>query len=150
MEPSQVMTVISTMFRFAVPVVFLLFTPYAHSMCFNEAAAYFQVSPQVLHAIAKHESGLNPNAMNRNTNGTYDIGVMQINSLWLPELSKIGIQYENLRDPCMNVFVGAWIYSKKVQKYGNSWNAIGAYHSETAQKRESYSWKIYREIYGRH
>lgn len=136
------------MSRFAVAILMLLTTSLSHGMCFNEAAAYYNVSPQVLYAIAKHESRLNPYAVSRNSNGSYDIGIMQINSVWLPELNKLGIRYENLFDPCMNVFVGAWIYAKKVRKYGNTWNAIGAYHSETAEKKENYSWKIFREIYG--
>lgn len=136
------------MIRLIVVTAMFLATSMAYGMCFNEAAAYYQVNPQVLYAIAKHESRLNPYAVNINKDGSYDIGVMQINSVWLPELNKIGIRYEHLFNPCTNVYVGAWIYSKKVRKYGNTWNAVGAYHSETAKKKENYSWLIFRQIYG--
>lgn len=136
------------MSKFVTAILMFLATSFSHGMCFNEAASYYNVNPQVLYAIAKHESRLNRNAVNRNSDGSYDIGVMQINTVWLPELNKIGIRYEHLFDPCTNVYVGAWIYAKKVRKYGNTWNAVGAYHSETAKKKEKYSWIIFRQIYG--
>jgi hypothetical protein len=32
----------------------------------------------------------------------------------------------------------AWHLKKKMIKYGNTWAAIGAYHSETPRQREAY------------
>ncbi|WP_432422737.1 transglycosylase SLT domain-containing protein, partial [Salmonella enterica] len=40
-------------------------------MCFSTAGKMYQIDPLLLEAIARHESGLNPRAMNlRNRNGT--------------------------------------------------------------------------------
>jgi hypothetical protein len=49
--------------------------------CWEEAATKYGINAQLLYAIAKTESGLNPQAFNRNKNGSYDVGLMQINSI---------------------------------------------------------------------
>jgi hypothetical protein len=77
--------------------------------CIQNAAEYHEVDPQLLRAILMVESRLNPKAMNRNTNGTRDIGVAQINSIHLPVLKVHGIQEDHLKDACINTYVGAWI-----------------------------------------
>ena len=59
--------------------------------CWDDAAQRYQVSSALLYAIARTESGLNPQAIGRNGNGSRDIGVMQINSPWLPTLASHGI-----------------------------------------------------------
>lgn len=116
----------------------------ASAACFQEAAARYPVSPQVLWAIAKHESNLNPAAINRNSNGTMDIGLMQINSIWLPQLSAYGYTAERLlTDACANVMAGAWILSQQVRRYGNTWDAIGRYHSATPGRRHGYALAIH-------
>jgi len=53
-----------------------------YERCFTEAGNSYNISPLLLWSIAKHESRFNPAAVNRNRNGTYDFGVMQINSSW--------------------------------------------------------------------
>ena len=59
--------------------------------CWDDAALRYNVSGDLLYAIARTESGLNPQAIGRNTNGSRDIGLMQINSAWLPTLASHGI-----------------------------------------------------------
>jgi len=44
-----------------------------------------------------------------------------------------------LLDRCINIYVAAWRLKTKMAKYGNTWEAIGAYHSETPQYRDRYA-----------
>jgi soluble lytic murein transglycosylase-like protein len=114
--------------------------------CWNEVAAWYGVNVHLLYAIAKTESNLNPNAIGRNTNGTYDIGLMQINSSWLPTLRRYGITEAQLKDPCTNLQVGAWILSKNVAQMGLTWEAVGAYNARDPKLRVKYAHKVYKNI----
>ena len=79
----------------------------------------------------KVESSGNPLAINRNKNGTVDVGIGQVNSMHFKELATFGIAPEQLFDACSGIYTTAWHLSKQIQKYGNTWFAIGAYHSTT-------------------
>lgn len=129
---------------------FLLAVP-AHVQAIEEcilSAAYrYQVSDQLLLAIAKVESGYNPNAINRNRNGTYDMGVMQINSSWLPKLGKYGIHRSHLFDPCTNIHVGAWILANNAVKYGYNWHAVSAYNTGHPTRGIEYARKVLTTVY---
>src|SRR4051812_45901669 len=70
--------------------------------CWEAAAQRYQLEASLLYAIAATESGLNPRAENRNTNGSVDVGLMQINSTWLPTLARHGIHADDLWQPCIN------------------------------------------------
>lgn len=118
----------------------------AHAFCFNEAGKEYNLSPTLLQSIGKHESGLNPNTVHWNTNGTYDFGIMGINTVHEPELRRLGIPWQSLADPCTNVRVGAWILSKCIAKYGYSWEGVGCYNSKTPSKRNIYANKIYKVL----
>ncbi|MGF6612942.1 lysozyme-related protein Hpa2 [Paraburkholderia sp. WSM4175] len=107
--------------------------------CFLAAAAYQHVSPVVLRAIASQESHGNANAVRRNRNGSIDYGMMQINSVHLPALSRYGVSAADLMNPCSSVYVAAWHLHRMVIKYGNTWQAVGAYHSETPDERDCYA-----------
>jgi soluble lytic murein transglycosylase-like protein len=114
--------------------------------CWEEAAEQYQVHPYLLYAIAKTESSLNPAALNRNKDGTYDIGLMQINSRWLPTLRKHGVDEKQLLEPCTSIRVGAWILSQNMRRMGNTWEAIGAYNSSKPALRLKYVQRVYRNI----
>jgi hypothetical protein len=58
----------------------------------------------VIVGIAQHESGLNPNAINHNPNGTDDIGLAQINT---SNFSWLGIHsVAEALDPCVSLTGG--------------------------------------------
>ncbi|KVL26039.1 transglycosylase SLT domain-containing protein [Burkholderia sp. MSMB1835] len=118
----------------------------ARADCLDDAAAFQHVSVSLMRGIAQVESGMNPNAVNTNTNGTVDIGLMQINSTWLPTLAREGITRESLFDACTNAYVGAWILSQNIRQLGPNWNAIGAYNSASPDKRLAYARKVYDAI----
>jgi len=120
---------------------------HADNLCTWEvAAARYGVNPKVLYAIAAQESGLKAEAVHQNDDGSQDIGLTQINTKWLPHLSKMGVTQENLSNPCINMHVGAYILSLRMLKYGNTWDAIGSYHSNTPWRREQYAKTIYRRV----
>lgn len=110
--------------------------------CIDDAARYQGVHPHVLRAIAYHESRMKPETVNHNKNSTRDIGLMGINTVHGGELSRYGIGPERLFDPCVNAYVGAWLLRRKVDKYGATWKAVAAYHSETPQIGEAYMRRI--------
>ena len=98
---------------------------------FVEAGKKYGIDPQLLWAIAKTESQLNPNALNQNNkNGSYDIGIMQINSIHLNELwTKYGISEDDLYNPRLNIHIGAKILKDCLNKHNNNLiNGITCYN----------------------
>lgn len=110
--------------------------------CYEEAGAYQGVNPLVLRAVAWYESKGDPMAVNRNANGSIDVGRSQINSVHFNDLARQGVPHRALTDPCVNTYVAAWLLKQKMVKYGNTWRAIGAYHSETPKLRDAYARNI--------
>jgi soluble lytic murein transglycosylase-like protein len=117
----------------------------AHA-CWEQAAERYGVSSELLYAIAQTESGLDPHAIGSNRNGSRDIGLMQINSAWLPKLSTLGIAERDLFDPCTSIHVGAWILAGNVQRLGYTWEAVGAYNATNPALRRAYAGRVYRQI----
>lgn len=118
---------------------FTLLPAYTNAFCFQQAGQRYGVSPDLLRAIAKAESNLNPSATNHNRNATVDVGLMQINSIWADQL---GPTWNYLFDPCTNIMVGAWILSQCMSDYGSTWQAVGCYHSRTPYRRDAYAARV--------
>ena len=113
----------------------------------ESVAAKYSVNPYMLFAIARTESGLRPNVVSaKNSNGTYDIGMMQINSSWLPMLRRHGISERLLMDSCTNLEVGAWILASNMRQHGNTWKAVGAYNAQSADKQVVYARKVLKNL----
>jgi len=117
----------------------LFFSASSNADCFEEAANYQHVNQLLLKAIAWKESHNKPDAIHKNDDGSVDIGISQINSIHFSELSEYGIKSDQLYNECTNVYVAAWLLKQKMVKHGNTWAAVGAYHSETPDKREAYA-----------
>lgn len=118
----------------------------AADLCFEQAGTRYGVSPLVLRAIARQESRMNPKALNRNRNGTRDIGIMQINSSWLGFLARYQISEADLLDSCTNIHVGAWILGSNFQRMGVSWEALGAYNAVSPEKRARYASQVINHL----
>ena len=134
------------------PFALLIAASVAHATCWKDASKSYGIPEDVLMAIAKTESNFNVEAKNINKNGTEDIGLMQINSGWLPELAKYDITRKDLMtDACLNLKVGAWILSNNVKRLGWNWDAIGSYKvvckvltkEDCQSRRSTYAWKIH-------
>ena len=79
-----------------------------HLACMALVATLYDLPPRVLPSIQAVEGG-RPGLASRNANGSEDLGVMQVNTLWLPALSSYtGLSQIVLRDrlmnePCFNI-----------------------------------------------
>ncbi|OCR99532.1 hypothetical protein A9K75_06585 [Campylobacter fetus subsp. testudinum] len=93
---------------------------------FDKYGRKYNVPPQILWAIAKQESNFNPKVINKNKNGSIDIGLMQVNSIHLDNLAKFGIQ--DLFDPKINIDVGAKILSNCFKKHGLNYKGLNCYN----------------------
>lgn len=132
--------------------------------CFARAGAIYGVSPQLLKAIARVESSHQPAAMNLShtaRTGTYDIGLMQINSSHLSKgrvLVRSGLSEHDLKDGCVNAHVGAWLLADLFRRHGVSWDTVGRYNAacttltpaECLTARATYTWKVYRAMTSPH
>lgn len=113
--------------------------------CWDGAAKAYGLDPWLLMAIAKVESSFNNVAINKNKNNSTDLGMMQINTIWLPTLQKFGIKPEDLMNPCTSIFVGAWIMAQNIKNFGYNLDGIGAYNSPGNVKiRRDYARKVYK------
>jgi len=136
----------------------LLLTSPLHALaCWDQAAQRYGVPAQLLIAIARVESDLNPHAVNRvngQRNASFDIGLMQINSSNLPTLAQYGIHEADLFDACTNIHVGAWLLAKSFERNGVTWNGLGAYNAACTKlkgencrrARIKYAWLVYRQL----
>lgn len=123
--------------------IFLAAALPAQAFCFTEAARRYDVPEKLLRAIARVESGMRSDRKNTNKDGSEDIGLMQINTSWLPVLKRYGIERADLWHPCTSVHIAAWIMAKNIQAYGYTWEAVGAYNARSPHKRERYAKLIF-------
>lgn len=124
--------------------IIFCFSSDVYCYCFEEAAHRYNIAPEILYAIAKVESNFDPGAVNWNKNGSYDYGVMQINSGWYKVLG--AESWSHLGNPCYNVQVGAWILAGCMKRYGYTWEAVGCYNAGSKNKRSKYAYKVWRVI----
>ncbi|VVP32651.1 hypothetical protein PS865_04443 [Pseudomonas fluorescens] len=119
--------------------------------CWEEAAERHSVEPELLYAIAQVESSLRPDVVNRNKNGSRDLGLMQINSIHLPRLAKQGItEQQLLAEPCVSIDVGASILAEIIGRHGYNWTAVGAYNAGSGAAREAARLRYARKVYQRY
>lgn len=114
--------------------------------CIVPASQEHGVNHDVLRAILKVESNLNPGAVGKNDNKTVDVGIGQMNSMHFGELAKYGIAPEHLKDACIGTYVAAWHLKKNMKAGGNTWEAIARYHSATPYFNQRYQILLKNEL----
>jgi len=129
---------------YTITLLLLILSSDGYSFCFQEAGQLYGINPMVLRSIAKVESNTKPDIVNKNSNGTYDVGLMQINTIWKKTLGQE--RWRHLGDACYNTKTGAWILATCINKYGYNWKAIGCYNSQTPEKSEIYAKKVFNQL----
>jgi len=116
--------------------------------CLALASHTYDVPSAVLVGIYKVEGGQIGQEV-ENKNGSYDLGPMQINTVWLPELADHwGVSqdtaYRWVRDDaCTNVGVAAWILKSHFKETKSMSQAIAHYHSRTPKHGTRYKKKVF-------
>jgi hypothetical protein len=115
--------------------------------CLMLAAQTYSVPPAVLVGIYDVEGG-KPGMASPNTNGSHDLGPMQINTIWIPELAqKWGVPESSAKrwvkdDPCTNMSVAAWILRSHMNETRSLSKAIAHYHSRTPKIGYAYKGRV--------
>jgi len=111
-------------------------------------ASIYNLPPRVLPSIQATEGGVAGLTM-RNANGTEDLGVMQINTLWLEPLARYtglspsGVRERLLARPCFNIAAAGAILRHYLDRAGGDvMTAIGNYHSHTPPLHAAYRLKV--------
>ena len=112
--------------------------------CLKAAAEVHSVSVGVLVLLLDVERG-RLGAVSSNTNGTVDIGPMQVNEIWVAQIAQrwrtsSDAAYLALRDNfCANVEAGAWILRQALDEApGNLWEGVAIYHSHNTRYKLIY------------
>jgi soluble lytic murein transglycosylase-like protein len=114
--------------------------------CINESAYIYRIPAKLIIAVLNVEQG-KKGLIKKNTNGSYDLGEMQINSHWWPMLYQFNITPQDvLYKPCINLRVGSWILAREIAEGNNLLEGVGNYNSHTPVYNHHYITKV-REKY---
>ena len=112
--------------------------------CIREAAAGRPWLEKTLWGLRDQEGGW-VGAEIRNTNGSHDVGPLQVNSWWVSKIaSAMGRPPTHVRwwlthDACFNVSAARWIFLSGLAATRDYWSAVGIYHSPTGWRQRRYA-----------
>lgn len=121
--------------------------------CIERASARYGVHVDILLAILMVEGGTVGKNSRPNSNGSYDIGPFQINSMHRRELLSVGVDEDTLRnDGCVNAMVAARHLVRTVtpemlagvRTQEDYLRVIANYHSATPKYNQIYAEKLLR------
>lgn len=114
--------------------------------CTAEAAAFYSLPPLVVMAIVEAEGG-KIGTVSPNTDGSHDLGIMQINTIHLPAIkTRFNLGWEDLAyKPCVNIAIGVWILASRVRETDDLWTGVGNYHSRTPSLHEAYKARVLKK-----
>jgi hypothetical protein len=112
------------------------------------AAAFYHLPPRVLPSIQAVEGG-RVGLVQSNSNGSADLGLMQVNTLWLEPLaryahmSQTNVAERLTGDPCFSIYAAAAIMRLYMaEAHDDLILAVGYYHSHTPALRSAYQDKV--------
>lgn len=114
------------------------------NQCIYRAASGRPWLAQTLRALRRQEGGW-IGAEVRNSDGSVDLGPMQVNSWWVPRIARlIGRSEPQVRsllrdDACFNVDAAKWIFLSALHDAKDYWRAVGIYHSPTRWRQMRYA-----------
>ena len=107
-------------------------------------AHFYALPPRVLPSIQRVEGG-RVGLVHANKDGSADLGVMQVNTLWVPLIAQVTRQTPEIttrrliNEPCFSIAAGgAILRSYLTQAHGNVMVAVGYYHSHTKGLGDAY------------
>jgi len=107
--------------------------------CSIQAAQHYHIPALVMLAVVEQEGG-KPGERVRNSNGTYDYGSMQMNTVFLDELKAYGIREKHvLAKGCYPFALAAWRLAGHLRNdQGDLWQRAANYHSRTPYYNQIY------------
>lgn len=115
--------------------------------CIRQAARGQAWLEKTLWGLRDQEGGWN-GAEIQNSDGSHDLGPLQINSWWIPKLADMlarpPAQVRRwLRDnPCFNAEVARWIFTSALASGQSYWHAVGTYHSPQLKRQKRYALNV--------
>lgn len=80
-----------------------------------------------------------------NTDGSHDLGPLQVNSWWAGRIAILTgrpsgqVRRWLVHDPCFNIQAARWIFLSGLAVTGDYWKAVGVYHSPTGWRQRRYA-----------
>jgi soluble lytic murein transglycosylase-like protein len=119
--------------------------------CMVAAATAYHLPVHALPAIQAAEGGY-IGAVRADTDGSHDLGLMQVNTRWVPALARSmslppqTVTVRLILSPCFNIVCAALILRGYIaETHGNVWQAIGDYHSHTPGLNTAYRFRVLEE-----
>ncbi len=120
-------------------------------------AAFYHLPPRVLPAIQTVEGGY-VGSVSPNRDGSFDLGVMQVNTLWVAPIARAvrmapdAVRERLVWDYCFNIAAaGAVMRTYLLETRGDLMRAVGDYHSHTPALNSAYQQLVLgaaRRIFG--
>jgi hypothetical protein len=116
--------------------------------CMVMVAAWNRLPPRVLPSIQAVEGG-QVGTVHPNTDGSADLGVMQVNTRWVQPLARYTglpdslVRERLISDPCFNIAAaGAIMAAYLAEENGDLLRAVGDYHSHTPSLNQRYEAEV--------
>ena len=116
--------------------------------CLLAASDVYRIPTALILILLRVEGG-RLGAVSGNGNGTVDIGPMQVNTIWVPQVARHwrttpDAAFLALRDNfCANIEGSSWILRQALDEaHGDFWSGVGIYHSHNPVHKDAYLRKV--------